>query len=110
MNSTIRTCLFLFSGLFVLAGAMLYLSRWEYAPYLFATGAAGVTVYYMTIPCKTSNYRIRRLQRINILAGIAMLIASVFMFKYQMAWVACLLISAMLQFYTSFAIKDNGKN
>ena len=101
-----RSYLFIFSGILVLAGAILYLSRWEYAPYLFATGAAGVTVCYLTLPYKLSDYRMRRLQRINILAGIAMIAASVFMFKQQMAWVVFLLISAMLQLYTSFAIKD----
>ena len=101
-----RTYLFIFSGLLVLVGSSLYLSRWGYAPYLFSTGAAGVTLYYLTMPWKTSDYRIRRLQRINILAGIAMVIASVFMFKHQMAWVACLLISALLQLYTSFVMKD----
>jgi len=101
-----RTHLLIFSGILVLAGVSLYLTRWEYAPYLFAIGAAGMTVYYMTDSYKTADYRTRRLQRINILAGIAMIIASVFMFKSQMAWVAFLLISALFQFYTSFAMKD----
>jgi hypothetical protein len=105
-----RTYLFIFSGILVLVGASLYLSRWGYAPYLFSTGAAGITVYYLTIPYKTSDYRMRRLQRMNLLAGIAMIIASVFMFKHQMAWVACLLVSAILQLYSSFVMKDNEKN
>ena len=101
-----RSHLFILSGILVLAGAVLYLTRWEYAPYLFATGAAGLTVCYLTLPYKSSNYRMRRLQRINIFAGIAMIAASVFMFKQQMAWVAFLLIAALLQLYTSFVVKD----
>jgi hypothetical protein len=101
-----RSHLFIVSGILVLCGAVLYLSRWEYAPYLFATGAAGVTVCHLTSPYKSLDYRMRRLQRINIFAGIAMIVASVFMFKQQMAWVAFLLIAAMLQLYTSFVIKD----
>ena len=101
-----RLHLFILSCIFVLTGAVLYITQWEYASYIFAVGAAGVTVYYLTLPYKSSDYRMRRLQRINILAGIAMIVASVFMFKQQMAWVTFLLISAMLQFYTSFAIKD----
>ena len=102
-----RSHLFIISGILVLAGAVLYLTKWEYAPYLFAAGAAGITVCYLTLPYKLSNYRMRRLQRINIFAGIAMIVASVFMFKQQMAWVAFLLISALLQLYTSFTMKDN---
>ena len=101
-----RTNLFIFAAILVLAGAVLYLTHWVYAPYLFATGAAGVTVCYLTLPYKSSDFRSRRLQRLNILAGIAMIVASVFMFKQQMAWVAFLLISAMLQLYTSFVMKD----
>ena len=107
MNSKIRTRIFIFSGIFVLVGAALYLSQWIYAPYLFATGAAGITVCYMTIPYHTLNYRMRRLYRMNILAGIVMIVASVLMFKQRMEWVVCLLISAILQLYTSFVMKDN---
>ena len=106
MNSTTRNYIFIFSGILVLIGAILYLSRWIYAPYLFATGAAGVTVYYMTIPYQTLNYRMRRLYRMNILAGIVMIAASVLMFKQRMEWVVCLLISAILQLYTSFVVKN----
>ena len=101
-----RSHLFIFSSILVLAGAVLYLSRWEYAPYIFATGTAGVTVCYLTLPYKSSDYRMHRLQRINIFAGIAMIASSVFMFKQQMAWVVFLLISAILQLYTSFIMKD----
>jgi len=101
-----RSHFFILSGILVLVGASLYLTHWEYASYLFAAGAAGMTVYYLTLPYKSSDYRIRRLQRINILAGIAMIVASVFMFKQQMTWVAFLLISAMLQLYTSFTTKE----
>ena len=108
MNSTIKTRIFIFSGIFVLIGAILYLNRWEYAPYVFATGAAGITICYMTIPYQTLDYRMRRLYRMNVLAGILMVVASAFMFKQRMEWVVCLLISAILQCYTSFVIKEKG--
>ncbi|MDR0796149.1 MAG: hypothetical protein LBE79_08900 [Tannerella sp.] len=100
------TKIFVFSYILVLIGASLYLTQWNYEPYIFSVGAAGVTVYYLTISNQTSDFRFRRLQRMNIFAGIAMIIASVFMFKRQMAWVAFLLISAILQLYTSFVVKD----
>jgi acyl-CoA synthetase (AMP-forming)/AMP-acid ligase II len=101
-----RTTIIILSYTLVLVGAVLYPARWEYAPYLFAAGAAGVTVYYLTLPYQSSDYRMRRLQRINILAGISMLVASALMFKQEMAWVVFLLIAAMLQLYTSFVIKE----
>jgi Ca2+/Na+ antiporter len=89
-----------------LAGAVFYLSHQIYAPYLFALGAVGITICYMTAPYKTLSYRMRRLSRMNVFAGIVMIAASVFMFKQQMEWVVCLLVSAMLQLYTSFVMKD----
>ena len=101
-----RTTIIILSYTLVLVGAVLYLTRWEFAPYLFAAGAAGVTVFYLTLPYQSSDYRMRRLQRINILAGISMIVASVLMFKQEMAWVVFLLIAAMLQLYTSFVIKE----
>jgi hypothetical protein len=107
MNLQLRTILFAFSGILVLAGSALYLIKWMHAPYLFAVGAAGVTVCYMTVPSETLNLRLRRLNRLNVFAGIAMIAASVFMFKQRMEWVACLLIAALIQLYTSFANSEN---
>jgi len=108
MNSQTRSFIFVFSGILVLSGTILYISHWEYASYLFAVGAAGITVCYMTVPTKDLDFRMRRLHRFNVFAGIAMIIASVFMFKHRMEWVACLLIAALLQLYTSF-IGHKGK-
>ncbi|MDR3269144.1 MAG: hypothetical protein LBT83_08785 [Tannerella sp.] len=102
MNQQTKSIVFAVSGILVLAGSVLYLSRWTCAPYLFAVGAAGMTVCYMTASSKASNLRLRRLNRLNVLAGIAMIIASVFMYKQRMEWVACLLIASLVQIYTSF--------
>lgn len=102
MNTQIRTLIFVFSGILVLAGAILFISQWIYAPYLFAFGAAGITVCYLTTPYKQLGFRRRRLHRFNIMAGILMIAASAFMFNGRMEWVACLFIAAILQLYTSF--------
>ncbi|MDR0348927.1 MAG: hypothetical protein LBH90_05475 [Tannerella sp.] len=85
------------------------MSRWIYAPYLFAAGTAGITVCYLTEPYKQLDFRMRRLHRINIVAGLAMIAASVFMFKQQMEWVAFLFIAALLQLYTSFIKPEKKK-
>ena len=90
------------SGLLVVVGAVLYITHWMYAPWLFAIGAAGVTVSYLTAPIDGLDLRHRRLHRLNMLAGVAMIAASVFMFRGRMEWVAFLLIAALIQLYTSF--------
>jgi hypothetical protein len=106
MNPQTRSIVFVVSGILVLAGAVLYLSEWIPAPYLFATGAAGVTVCYLTVPSPPSDFRTRRLNRWNVLAGLAMIVASVFMFRHRMEWVAFLLVSALIQMYTAFVPTD----
>jgi len=102
MNSQTRSLVFIFSGILVLSGAILYLTHWYYATYLFAVGAAGIAVCYLTVPYKHLDFRMRRLYRFNVIAGIAMIVASVFMFKQRMEWVAFLFVAAILQLYTSF--------
>ena len=106
MNQRVRNLVFICSATLVLAGAMLFITRWLYAPYLFAIGAAGVTVCFLTEPYHQLDLRRRRLHRINIFAGISLIASSVFMFRGKMEWVVFLLISALLILYTSFATTD----
>lgn len=102
MNQQIKTTIFNFSGLLVLSGTILYLTKWVYAPYLFAFGAAGIALSYMTAPYQELDFRRKRLHRFNIIAGILMLAASALMFKHRTEWILCLSIAAFLQAYTAF--------
>lgn len=98
----IRTILFVASACLVLAGAALYLTQWTVAPYLFAVGAAGIAVNYLTTPVGNLDFRSRRLHRFNVMAGFLMVVASGFQFNGRKEWVICLLIAAILQLYTAF--------
>ena len=70
MNEKARTIVFNISALLLLAGAGLYLALPVAAPYLFAVGAAGIAVSYLTMPTQDMNFRRRRLHRYNIFAGL----------------------------------------
>ena len=96
MNEKARTIVFNISALLLLAGAGLYLALPVAAPYLFAVGAAGITVCYLTMPTR------RRLHRYNIFAGLLCIFASALMFSGRKEWMICLTISALLQLYTAF--------
>ena len=98
----IRTILFVVSACLVLVGAALYLTQWTVAPYLFAVGAAGIAVNYLTTPVGDLDFRGRRLHRFNVMAGFLMVVASGFQFNGRKEWVICLLIAAILQLYTAF--------
>ena len=102
MNQKVRTILFNIAAVLVLAGAGLYLTQWALAPYLFAVGAAGIAVSYLTLPVRDLDFRRRRLHRFNVFAGLLMIVASGLMFSHRTEWVLCLTISAILQVYTTF--------
>ena len=102
MSQKIRNYLFMFSAILVLTGAVLYIIRWVFAPYFFAVGAAGVCFCFMTTPSQGLDFRFRRLHRINVLAGVSLLVSSVCLFRQKTEWVVFLLISSLLILYTSF--------
>jgi TRAP-type uncharacterized transport system fused permease subunit len=104
-----RNYFFILSGILLLTGAISYLPHWYYAPYLYAFGAAGVTVSFMTAEYHGLNFRERRLHRINVIASIMIVISSFFMFRSHNGWVVFLLIAALLMLYTSF-VKTEKKN
>ena len=97
MNQQIRSIIFGVAGLLVLAGAILFLTHWAVAPYLFAVGAAGIAVCYLTLPVKDLDFRRRRLHRF-----LLMIVSSGFMFNNRTEWILCLSVAAILQIYTAF--------
>ena len=70
MNQKVRGIVFALSGVLLLLGALLYVVHLSVAPYLFAVGAAGITVCYMSVPVVGLDLRHKRLHRFNIIAGI----------------------------------------
>ena len=70
MNQKVRGIVFALSGVLLLLGALLYVIHLSVAPYLFAVGAAGITVCYMSVPVVGLDLRHKRLHRFNIIAGI----------------------------------------
>lgn len=109
MNQRIRTILFIVSALLLLTGTALYIVDQTISPYLFAVGAAGLTLGYATEPNKETNLRKRRLQRYNLIAGVLMIAASMLMFNNRNEWVLCLSISAFLQLYAAFVYPKDDK-
>lgn len=108
MNQNVRTIVANFSSLLVLAGAILYYIDWQFAPYLFAFGAAGFTIIALITPNKHLGLRSKRLHRYNMYAGVLMIAASSLMFMNRKEWVVLLLIAAVLLLYMSFVkVKDD---
>ena len=101
MNQQIRSIIFGVAGLLVLAGAVLFLTHWAVAPYLFAVGAAGIAVCYLTLPVKDLDFRRRRVPRFNVFAGLLMTVFSGFLFNHRYQLILFFGVAANLQVYTA---------
>ncbi len=106
MGKQIRTIIFCLSGLLILAGLTLYLTGWNVAPWLFAIGAAGITLYHLILPTEGLNVRQKRLQRFNVIGGIILLASSWFMFRHRTEWILGLTIAVIFMVYAAFVPGD----
>lgn len=102
MNEKARTVIFTVCGILVLVGAALFLTHLQVAAYLFAVGAAGVAVCFLSLRTDGMTLRRRRLHRFNVIASLLLVGASYFMFKGGTEWILCLTIAAIFFLYSSF--------
>lgn len=110
MKIDIKDIIFKTSAMLVVAGAALPLFVFEeWVPYIFAIGAAGMSVIRLITPYRGENTRMRRLILIQLLATLMLLFASFLMFRGGNDWIVLLTISAFLQLYTSIAIPQEEK-
>ena len=107
MNQQIRSIIFGVAGLLVLAGAILFLTHWAVAPYLFAVGAAGIAVCYLTLPVKDLDFRRRRLHRFNVFAGLLMIVSSGFMYALKSIHTRYVASSGVTTSFGRFSLKSS---
>lgn len=102
MKTDIKSIIFSASAFLVVAGAILPLFiNQGWVLYLFAIGAAGMSVMRLITPYRGTDTRMRRLVLIELLATLMLLFVSYLMFRGGNDWVVLLTISAFLQLYTS---------
>lgn len=105
MKNNIKDLIFKTAALLVLVGATLPLFvHADWVPYIFAVGAAGMSVTKLATPYRGKNIRLRRLVLIDLLATLMLLFVSYLMFRGGYDWVVLLAISAALQTYTAFVM------
>lgn len=89
----------------LLIGAMLQITRWELAPYLYIIGAVVFAYTQVTDGYDGKNIIIRRLRRQQIIGAMLLVFTGVLMFlSKHNEWIACLTISAVLELYTAYRI------
>ena len=90
----------------LLAGAVLQITRWELAPYLYTLGAVMFGyVQVMGNRYDGRNFIIKRLRRQQIFGAVALVFTGVLMFTMKRnELIVCLSIAAVLELYTAFRI------
>lgn len=93
-------------AILLLVGAVLQITRWEFAPYLYTLGA--VMFGYVQVTGNRydgKSFIIKRLRKQQIFGAIALVFTGVLMFTTKRnEWIVCLSIAAVLELYTAFRI------
>jgi len=90
----------------LLVGAVLQITRWELAPWMYTVGAV-MFGYVQAVRDRYDgkNLVIKRLRRQQIFGAVALVFAGVLMFTMKRnEWIVCLSIAAVLELYTAFRI------
>ena len=101
MSSKSKEYLFYISSALLVLSAALYITGWNFIPYIYAVASAGVAIVYLTSPYKGDDLRLKRLNIQEALAALLLPFSSYLMFKDKNEWVLFLAISAFLQFYVA---------
>ena len=103
-QKTVQQIIFILAGIFTIAGAILQIADFKYAPYVFSVGVALLIYSHAKniLAATSDNFRTKRLSRIGFISALLLLIACYFMFTGSNAWVIFLLIYAVVTLALSF--------
>lgn len=97
--------LFTVGAVMVLFGAAVFITGWEYAPYIYTIGATFVALAQINSPSRYKNANIKRLRRQQIFGALLLVLTGAFMFfTHGNEWIVSLTIAAILELYTSVRI------
>ncbi len=111
MNTSIRDIIFMVSSIAVIIGAALplFLIHFSCTPYIYAGGALGMALCRFSYRYKGKNFRLKRLHHIEVFSALFLLASAFFMFKDNHDWIMFLMVSALLQLYTSIIVPREEK-
>lgn len=101
MSEKFKEYLFYVSAVLLVLSAALYITGWEFIPYVYAVASAGVAIVYLTSPYRGDDLRLKRLNIQEAIAALLLPVSSYLMFQGKNEWVVFLAISAFLQFYVA---------
>lgn len=104
MNSILSKYLFQLSAIALLVSLIVRLYYQEIGNYIFAFSSAGIAITRTSNRYEGTNFRLKRLYRMEMIAGFLLVGASYFMFRNRTEWILMVSIAAFLQLYAAIII------
>ncbi|NLE32249.1 MAG: hypothetical protein GX619_04395 [Bacteroidales bacterium] len=102
MKKSFLTVTYMAGALLILVAAVLVMERVAIGKYLFAIGAAMYILTKFQQQYTGDDFRLKRLNRNNLINAFLLVGISYLQFKTLTAWVVLLFLVALLEMYTSF--------
>ena len=102
--------LFMVGSVFALIGAAVYITHWEYAPYMYIIGSITAAVAQVFSQPRVEQVTLKRLYRQQMFGALFLVLTGVLMlYTHGNEWIICLLIAAILELYTAIRIPQEEK-
>lgn len=102
--------LFICGMVFALIGAAVYVTHWEYAPYMYIIGSVTAAIAQIFAQPHVENVTLKRLYRQQMFGALFLVAAGILMlYSHGNEWIVCLLIGAIIELYTAFRIPQEEK-
>jgi len=99
--------LFMVGSIFALIGAAVYVTHWEYAPYMFIIGAVTAAIAQIFSQPHVEKVTLKRLYRQQMFGALFLVLTGILMlYTHGNEWIICLLIAAILELYTAIRISQ----
>lgn len=101
----------LMSGMvFALIGAAVYITHWEYAPYMFIIGSVTAAIAQIFSQPQVEKITLKRLYRQQMFGALFLVLTGILMlYTHGNEWILCLLIAAVIELYTAIRIPQEEK-
>lgn len=96
---------FVVGAIMVLFGALVYVTGWELAPYIYTVGATLVALAQINSPSSSRSVAVKRLRRQQMFGALVLVLTGAFMlFTHGNEWIVSLTVAAILELYTAIRI------
>ena len=102
--------LFMVGSVIALIGAAVYITHWEYAPYMFIISSVAAAIVQIFGQPQVEDPTLKRLYRQQMFGALALVLTGILMlYTHGNEWIICLLIAAILELYTAIRIPQEEK-